>query len=51
MLKEPKIFCPKCGKRATIIEWYEFDPGRALGYGNCPRHGALDFRIGNNKVT
>lgn len=31
-MEEPKIYCPICGRKATVIEWFEYDPDKSLGY-------------------
>ena len=50
MTKEPRIFCPKCGEKATVIEWFEYDPGKGLGYAKCPCCGTLDFKMRNGRI-
>ncbi len=50
MTNEPTIFCPKCGEKATVIEWFEFDPGKGLGYAKCPCCGTLDFKMRNGRI-
>ena len=47
-MKEPKVFCPKCGEKTTVIEWFEYEPGKGLGYAECPECGTLDFKIRNS---
>ena len=50
MTEEPTIFCPECGEKATVIEWFEYDPDKSLGYGKCLRCGTIDFKIQNRRV-
>ncbi len=50
MTEEPTIFCPECGEKATVIEWFEYDPGKGLGYAKCSRCGTLDFKIRNRRI-
>ena len=50
MIEEPKIFCPECGEKATVIEWFEYDPGKCLGYAKCSRCGTLDFKMRNGRI-
>lgn len=49
-MEEPKIFCPECGNKAEVIEWYEHEPGRCLGYARCPNCGTLDFKMLNRRI-
>ena len=44
-MEEPNIFCPECGKKATIIEWFEYEPNKSIGYAKCLKCGTLDFKI------
>ncbi len=49
-MEEPKVFCPKCGEKATVIEWFEYEPSKGLGYAECPGCGMLDFKIRNGNI-
>jgi len=49
-MEEPKIFCPECGKKATVMEWFEYEPGKSVGYARCPKCGTLDFKILNRRI-
>ena len=49
-MKEPKVFCPKCGEKTTVVEWFEYEPGKGLGYAECPECGTLDFKIRNGNI-
>ena len=44
-MEEPKVFCPKCGEKTTVIEGFEYEPGKGLGYAECPECGTLDIKI------
>ena len=44
MTTEPTIFCPKCGEKATVIEWFEFDPGKGLQW-NLDEDVDFEFTI------
>jgi len=50
MMEEPKIFCPECGEKATVIEWFEYDPKKIIGYAKCAGCGTLDFKIVNRRI-
>jgi hypothetical protein len=50
MMEEPKIFCPECGEQATVIEWFEYDPKKTIGYAKCAGCGTLDFKILNRRI-
>jgi len=50
MMEEPKIFCPECGQQATVIEWFEYDPRKIIGYAKCAGCGILDFKILNRRI-
>jgi hypothetical protein len=50
MMEEPKIFCPECGEKATVIEWFEYDPRKCVGYAKCANCGTLDFKILNRRI-
>ena len=50
MMEEPKIFCPECGKQATVIEWFEYEPKKVIGYAKCDGCGTLDFKILNRRI-
>ena len=49
-MEEPTIFCPGCGNKSIVLEWYEYAPRRALGYAKCGRCGTLDFKILNGRI-
>ena len=49
-MEEPKVFCPKCGEKTNVIEWFEYEPGKGLGYSECPNCGTLDFKIRNGNI-
>jgi len=49
-MEEPNIFCPECGKKATIIEWFEYEPNKSIGYAKCLKCGTLDFKILNRRI-
>lgn len=50
-MKEPKIFCPRCGKRAYVIVWFTDEPGEGFGSANCPVCGGMDYVVRNGAVT
>ena len=50
MMEEPRIFCPECGEQAIVIEWFEYDPRKIIGYANCAGCGTLDFKILNRRI-
>ena len=49
-MEEPKVFCPKCGEKTNVIEWFEYEPGKGLGYSECPNCGTLDFKMRNGRI-
>ncbi|MBR6410889.1 MAG: hypothetical protein IKS35_05865 [Clostridia bacterium] len=50
MMEEPRIFCPECGEQAIVIEWFEYDPRKIIGYAKCAGCGTLDFKILNRRI-
>ena len=50
-MNEPKIFCPRCGRRAYIIVWFTDEPGEGFGSANCPICGGMDYTVRKNVVT